>query len=490
MFTMLRYKTAMLQSPAPYRTGSPVAAATRDVGALRALLIVGFAVWCACMLGLASRHAFSVSFWPANAVLAGLLVRCPALHRPAGWVGAALGFVVADVMFGRTASLAFAFAVTNMIGVLPTMLLLRRLDTVDLVLGRVHSVVRILACILPGCFTAALGGAVLVKWQFDGSMLQALATWPASELVNYLTTLPAVLAWSSAAPAAPTERSVRVTAWPVVGLVVSCAAALWLDGPGSIMFPMPALLLCALTYSVRTTSLLTMAIGAGCLTAIGLGAVHIGQDMAIPAHVVSIRVAVAFLVLVPLTISSAMAVHDSLSHRLREAADHDGLTGLLNRRAFDQRMRTMLAAMPPSGGLAVLWLDIDHFKSINDRFGHLAGDAVLQSFGALAADVSGPTGLAGRMGGEEFAMVLPMPDRASAIVATNRLRRAFASTATGWAGVSVRATVSVGACYLDTPPADVTHLIHRLDEMLYRAKRAGRDRVEWLDDREAARDVA
>jgi hypothetical protein len=74
MFTMLRYGGPMMRPLALNRTCSTVLPDARDAGALRALLIVGFAVWCACILGLASRHAFSVSFWPANAVLAGLLV--------------------------------------------------------------------------------------------------------------------------------------------------------------------------------------------------------------------------------------------------------------------------------------------------------------------------------------------------------------------------------------------------------------------------------
>jgi diguanylate cyclase (GGDEF)-like protein len=456
--------------------------------AAKALLIVGGTIFAFAMLGLASRHAFSVSFWPANAVLAGLLVRRPQLHRPAGWLGAGIGFAAADLCFGRTAGLAGAFALTNLIGVLPTVVLLRGLDPRDLMLARVHSVMRITGCILPGCVSAGLAGAVLVKVQFDGSMLQALATWPASELVNYLTALPAVLTLTSTAPWIGRVR--RTTPWPAIALAGSCVAAAVLDGPGCIMFPMPALLLCALTYSVRSTSLLTMALGAAGMTAIGLNLIHLGQDMANPAHVVSIRVAVAFLVLVPLTISSAMAVHDRLLDKLRDAADHDGLTGLLNRRAFDQRMRDALAAMRGPGGLAVLWLDIDHFKSINDRFGHPAGDAVLQSFGALATDACGEGGFAARMGGEEFALVLAVPHHAAARRAADRLRRAFAAQTTEWSGIAIRATVSIGACYLDQPPADTEGLVRRLDELLYRAKRTGRDRIEWLHAREAAREVA
>jgi diguanylate cyclase (GGDEF)-like protein len=345
---------------------------------------------------------------------------------------------------------------------------------------------RILACLLPACFVAALGGALLVIIEFGGSALQALLTWPASELVNYLTVLPAMLTmparWRGQGQAMLAARQHGGTEiWPALALVLSCVAAVHFDGPGSIMFPMPGLLLCALTYSIPTTALLTMALGAGCLTTIGLGVVDIGQDMSVPELVVSARIAVAFLVMVPLTIGSGMAVRDDLLNQLRKAADHDGLTGLLNRRAFEQRMAERLSAPPEAKrSFAVLWLDIDHFKEINDQHGHLAGDAVLQAFAATARSCCRETDLIGRWGGEEFALVVEVSGRAAARTLADRLRKTFAEQTTVWNGVAIRATVSIGAYVVDRAHCDLPSLILQLDKALYRAKRKGRNRIEWL----------
>jgi diguanylate cyclase (GGDEF)-like protein len=444
-----------------------------------AFLILALVVFLASIVGLASRHAFSVSFWPANGVLVGLALRDRRLFRVSGWLGAGIGFVAADVLFGNRLSLALFFAFCNLVGTAVATVLLRQLSPRDLGLRRVHSVLRILSRLLPASIAAGLCGALLVHVEFHGSALQALMTWPASELVNYLIVLPAMLVvqppWRR--PALESARAEGCKLAPALFLALSCVAMVAFDGPGSIVFPLPALLLCALTYSVSATSLMTMALGTWCMTMIGLGHIDIGQDLSVPHMVVSIRVAVAFLVLVPLTISSAMAVRDDLLAQLRQAADHDGLTGLLNRRAFEQRMSERLDT---ARSQVVLWLDIDHFKSVNDRYGHMAGDAVLKHFAKIARSCCRATDLVGRMGGEEFALVIDVASATAGEAVAERLRRAFAERALIWNDVPIRASVSIGAVHLDHAVSDVPELVSRLDDALYRAKRKGRDRVEWL----------
>ncbi len=477
-------------SAVPSRTSPSTSAregAVRPDGALAIFLLVVAIVGGAAALGLASRHAFSVAFWPVNAILVGILIRNPALHRPAGWAGAALGLVAADMAFGRTLELSGFFAAANVSGMLTAVVMLRRLDPRDLRLRRVHSVMRITASLIPACFVAAMMGAVLVVVEFHGSASQTLMTWAASEMANYLIALPMTLTiappWRgdrrATAAAAPTGR---LPVWPALTLAISCTLAVVFDGPGSIMFPMPALLLCAMTYPVSVTAMLTMALGTGCMVTIGLGIVDIGQDLSIPRMVVSIRIAVAFLALVPLTISSAMAVRDDLMDQLRVAADHDGLTGLLNRRAFEQRLHDRLATPLPAGdGLVLLWLDIDHFKAINDVHGHPAGDAVLRAVAATLRDCCRSDDLSARLGGEEFALVIATPDRVAAAGIVERLRRALAAKVVDWNGTPIRATASIGACHVTRLPVDPADMVHRLDEAMYRAKRAGRDRVRWLE---------
>jgi len=449
----------------------------------RSFAILGVTVFLAGILALGSRHAFSVSFWPANALMVGLVLRDRRLFSVAGWAGALFGFVGADLLFGRTLSLAAFFATANLTGTFVAALLLRPLDLVDLRLRRAHSVLKILIRLLPASFAAGACGAVLVVVEFHGSALQALATWPASELVNYLTVLPAVLTLRGPIRLRAGGRLLGMSALreagPALFLAVSCLAAVLFDGPGSIVFPLPALLLCALSYSIPTTCVMTMLFGTTLLTLIGWNVIDLGQDMSLPQVVVSMRIAVAFLVIVPLTIGSAMAVRNDLLHRLRDAADHDGLTGLLNRRAFEDRMGERLLA---GSGRLILWLDIDRFKAINDRHGHQAGDAVLRAFADTARNCCRSNDLVGRIGGEEFALILNVPDAQAARTIAERLHATFASSDFRWNGVSVHTTASIGAAYLVRPVTDVNLLTRHLDEALYRAKRKGRNRIEWLDE--------
>ena len=481
-------RDAAAKAMRPPSPPSPWAAMQRRTGnEVRAALILAFVACGASLLGLASAHAFSVSFWPANALVVGLALRDPRLIRVGGAIGVLAGFIAADTLFGRSASLALWFAGTNLIGIMTAIAFLRPMDERDLCFRRVHAMLRILVRLLPACLIAGLCGALLVMVEFHGSTLQTMMTWPASELVNYLVVLPAILtAFRQRNRSRPSRRAWRIDLkrlGPVFYLVASCVAAVALDGPGSIVFPLPALLLCALTYRTPTTAALTLVLGTGALTGVGLGIVDIGQDMASPRMVVSIRIAIAFMVMVPLTISSVVAVRDELLKQLRQAADHDGLTGLLNRRAFEQRMQDALAADRPSGrSLVILWLDIDHFKAINDHHGHLAGDAVLQAFAATARGCCREGDLLGRMGGEEFALVVEVGGPASAIAAAERLRRAFAEQTVCWNEAVIRATVSIGAYHLARPEHDGGDLVKQLDEALYRAKRKGRDRIEWLGE--------
>jgi diguanylate cyclase (GGDEF)-like protein len=132
-------------------------------------------------------------------------------------------------------------------------------------------------------------------------------------------------------------------------------------------------------------------------------------------------------------------------------------------------------------------MDIDHFKRINDTFGHAAGDTVLVKMAEIVRDNLRPTDLASRMGGEEFALILPDTALPGAIAAAERVREAVAAAAFHHEGTPLpRLTVSLGLAALEGEE-DSHRLLARADEALYRAKRSGRDRVDWPGS-EASRD--
>lgn len=164
----------------------------------------------------------------------------------------------------------------------------------------------------------------------------------------------------------------------------------------------------------------------------------------------------------------AMIANDRLQEELNHHATHDPLTRALNRRAFALLAEKQMAQAARTGRpLAVLMMDLDHFKRINDTLGHSGGDATLCRFVAVAGDVLRAEDVLCRFGGEEFVALLPHAEAAQAVAAAERLRLAFAATG---------ATVSIGVASL-RPGEDLEDLLRRADAALYDAKRAGRDRT-------------
>jgi diguanylate cyclase (GGDEF)-like protein len=164
--------------------------------------------------------------------------------------------------------------------------------------------------------------------------------------------------------------------------------------------------------------------------------------------------------------------------RHKTASLVDPLTGLANRRAFLADAEALIATRASrSEPLAALVADLDRFKTINDRFGHAVGDRVLGIFAAVLDRNVRPGDLAGRLGGEEFAILLPGTREEGARERAERIRQAFAEVAGEIDGHPVGATVSIGVAALRIGTHDLLGLLHRADSALYQAKEQGRDRV-------------
>ena len=165
--------------------------------------------------------------------------------------------------------------------------------------------------------------------------------------------------------------------------------------------------------------------------------------------------------------------------RHRTAAMVDPLTGIANRRAFLHEA-ALLAKRHASNPrpTAVLLIDLDHFKSINDRFGHALGDSVLEIFSNAARKSVRSTDLIGRLGGEEFASVLFDTSRDKAVAVAERMRETFAQLAQDVNGRPVCATVSIGIVHCEGAVLDIPELLAQADHALYSAKERGRNRIE------------
>jgi diguanylate cyclase (GGDEF)-like protein len=165
----------------------------------------------------------------------------------------------------------------------------------------------------------------------------------------------------------------------------------------------------------------------------------------------------------------------------KTAASMDPLTGMLNRRGFAEATSRVIEREANAGRPAtVLIFDIDHFKSINDRFGHPAGDEVLRLFATIVLNTLRITDLSGRIGGEEFAAFLPCPLE-EGVIAAERVREAFESSGIVVEDGPVDTTVSIGVA---GGPAgtELEVLLAAADAALYQAKRNGRNRVEAAEE--------
>lgn len=165
---------------------------------------------------------------------------------------------------------------------------------------------------------------------------------------------------------------------------------------------------------------------------------------------------------------------------LRNLAATDPLTELANRRHFIARLEEAYASHRREADhtATVLMLDIDHFKRVNDSFGHAAGDAVLKLFSAVLRDQLRAGDTAGRMGGEEFAVLMPRSDTNAARVFAERIRSKVAGSALVMEQRKIAITVSIGVASIDPGDTDAQQVLLRADRALYRAKACGRNRVE------------
>jgi diguanylate cyclase (GGDEF)-like protein len=163
---------------------------------------------------------------------------------------------------------------------------------------------------------------------------------------------------------------------------------------------------------------------------------------------------------------------------LQGMADTDARTGLANIRSFDQLLEDALNARSGDETVAVLMLDLDHFKEFNDRYGHPSGDEALRAFANILRSCLRPGDIAARYGGEEFAVALPGVDDATALAIGERIRSRTDTTLISLApGVTGRITVSIGIASAPTQAHDRVTLLRLADEALYRAKQAGRNRI-------------
>ncbi len=450
-----------------------------------AVLVVFTTVLFASLFGILTRPlGFLATFWPANALLLGLFVRRPRLATPLGWLAALAGYLAADLMTGGNLLLTAWLTAANLAGVATGFALFRRLPEDDRRLRRPSSVLYLLGILMIAAAAAAAVGFGAAPVFFGSDPVSGVAFWFTAELVNGIIILPVILtapplATLSARYRRPGDLSVLARdAAPIVAVIVLTLVGLLARGPGAIVFPSPALLWVALTLGIFTTAVVTMLVSMWHLIGFTLGyyAPYVAK---IDTLTMSDRLGITLLALGPLTVASMNAARGELIRRLEGLATIDALTGALSRGAFLEQASDLVGDRQPTGRpVSVLMLDLDHFKRINDTYGHAAGDRALHAFAAAVRASLRETDILGRLGGEEFAAVLPDADERQASVLAERLRRNIEAIRLPLEGGPLQFTVSIGVA--THPPAaslPLARLLVAADEALYRAKAGGRNRI-------------
>jgi len=435
--------------------------------------------------GILARPIESLSlFWPVNAVLAGVLLRYP---RQAGLIGFALvwlAMVAADLACGSKWAPALWLNLSNLGAVATVWLLLSRLPRLHRRMRSPHGVLSVFGACAAGAAVAASLACVMAAPWFEQSLRSTWLAWFSEQFSTGVLVLPVLLtAPSVRALVRSGAQAIRLA--PLLMLLASLALSIAFGGPGAIAFPIAALLWCAWTYSPFLVSLLTLTTGSTLIVAVAQNLMHfsVPQSETGVTTLMSARLGIAMLVLGPLVVACVSQANRSLLARLAHQATIDHLTGVLTRSAFTRRANALLdsrqkhaQALP----LTLMMLDIDHFKSINDRHGHAVGDQVLRQFARTLQDQLHDGELLARMGGEEFVVMLPglAPERAT--FTAERLRRAVQDLHLAQRDARLQITVSIGlyGCAADIAAPSLDELMARADEALYRAKAHGRNRVE------------
>jgi diguanylate cyclase (GGDEF)-like protein len=323
-----------------------------------------------------------------------------------------------------------------------------------------------------------LFGLAVILFNLWDVWIDADHAWAALGVRLLCVLVGALAYWPSALRWTPAQRCGFIYATHA-GAVIACEALLK-DG---LLYGLAGVVACVFTVSVVTLRIRTFLLILATPSALFVALVAIrlpllGLVNHLMLYVFSVGMACVVMLIVRSFQRRAFLFEKELIHISR----HDSLTGAYNRRYLTELAeREMAGARRHARPLAVAMIDIDHFKAVNDNYGHKVGDEVIQKLSATCTSQLRVIDHFGRIGGEEFVCVLPETSQAEALNCAERLRLSLAALRIDTPRGPLRFTVSIGVALLDATHADWSALLRDADGALYRAKRGGRNRVEFAD---------
>ncbi|ESK56230.1 MAG: diguanylate cyclase [Moraxellaceae bacterium] len=467
---------------------TPSVAELKPRSLLQLFLIFTAVIFFCCILGIATRHlTFLASFWPANSVLLGLLIRFPQTRHPISFIGAMVGYLLADTLQDTPFLLNFCLTSANLLYVITTLTLYIRFNTFirSMHYGYFYLFLFSFCCL--GALSSSLFAAFTLPYfntKFAlGSFWIDFGYWFTAEIQNALLLLPAIISaphlFEFKQQLKELKTQTALSTLPLFTVIFSIVIGYYDAGPGSLLYPIAPLIWCALRYRHFSVAIIT---SISCAFII----YHVSQNYLLLYpnqylnNTISTRLGLIMMTIAPLTVSSINMVRSKLIQELQHTIAHDELTSSLTRRQFLQSVELLQQqATHSTQTTAFLMLDIDHFKQVNDSYGHQIGDRALQSCVQTIQTVLSPQDLLGRLGGEEFAIFMINTDINTAYQCAEIIREKISKTPIQLDHQQhFFIQISIGICvHRPKNQQPIEHLFKQADDALYQAKRQGRNQV-------------
>ena len=461
----------------------------KNPAAIFALMTI--AIFCAAFFSILTRPlSFMAIFWIPNAILFGLLLRFPHFQKWYGWLGAIVGYLMADLVNGTNLALTFALTTANLANVATAVALIHasKLDYNRFNHGLTFFYLFILIAI--SGFVGAVTAITLVPnmpntFMPDKNLGQELVMWWTAEIQNMIMLLPVILTWPSLDTLKATlhtqfqkiQHNPRI-ALPLLVIILSTCMGYYFSGPGAMMFPVAGMLWAALTYHFFTITLINLVVCSALFFSVTQFYLGFSQHDYLDTTV-SARIGVFMMALAPLTVALISQNRSNLFHQLQHHVNYDALTQAMSRRNFlDTTFKQLRLIRPKASPFALLMIDLDYFKKINDTHGHHIGDVTLQHFVKVTQQTLRQNDLFGRLGGEEFAIFLSEIQPTEALKVAQRIQENLEKSPLILSDQTILTIrVSIGLFHHTQSNDNLEELLSYADQALYKAKQLGRNQV-------------
>lgn len=423
-------------------------------------------------------------FWPLNAVLAAVFVRNPFLNRPVYYFLCYSAMVIYDAFTTHWGWQSAIINLSNMVFIIIVALLLLRYSRDENENNWAINAFKIFYfCLIGAVLSSLLGSLGSLGPSSDyRQFLPLFADWFSEQFSTGVLMMPFLLMakwpqWGKM----PAFHFSKL--YPLLGVIISVIASVVIGGAGSLAFPLPALIWCAIRYPLPITALITLLTGGMeiVLVANSIVVIHHSQPLVVN-EMFSARLGIATMAICPLIVSVSVDAINRLIKQTSLRADYDYLTGVHSRSGLYEALKITAPLMhKPGQKLCVMLLDIDYFKRINDNYGHECGDVVLRAFAAQLRKAVGEEGLVARLGGEEFVVACSTNSEDEGYKIAEKIRQSIELTAFRYQQQTLFITVSIGLA-ATTPEKQslldaFNALLAEADKYLYLSKRNGRNQV-------------